>query len=65
MDNKEIYEALLTIKKCCENTECPHCPLSVGRNPFKCKVADNTSANGEVPSDWKLNGDFDYKAFEK
>ncbi len=63
MDNKQIYDALMTLKKCCENSECSRCPLSVGRNPYKCKVADNE--NGFCPKDWELNNKFDYKAFEK
>lgn len=63
MDNKEIYEALLTIKKCCENSNCINCPLSVGENPCMCKVSDNE--NGHYPKDWKLNDQYDYKAFKK
>lgn len=63
MDNKQIYDALMTLKKCCENSECSRCPLSVGRNSYKRKVADNV--NGFYPKDWKLNSKFDYKAFEK
>ena len=63
MDNKEIYKALMTLKKCCENSECSRCPLSVGKNPYKCKVSDNK--NGLYPKDWELSSNFDYKAFEK
>lgn len=63
MDNKEIYNALMTLKKCCENSECLRCPLSVDKNPYKCKFSDNE--NGFYPKDWKLNNNFDYKAFEK
>lgn len=63
MDNKQIYDALMTLKKCCENSECSRCPLSVGRNPYKCKVADNE--NGFCPKERELNNEFDYKAFEK
>lgn len=63
MDNKQIYDALMILKKCCENSECSRCPLSVGKNPYKCKVADNE--NGFYPKDWELNKRFDYKAFEK
>lgn len=63
MDSKQIYDALMTLKKCCENSECPRCPLSVGKNPYKCKVADNV--NGFCPKDWELNRKFDYKAFGK
>lgn len=62
MDNKEIYDALMTLKKCCENSECSMCSLSVGKNPYKCKVADNE--NGFYPKDWELNNKFYYKAFE-
>lgn len=63
MDNKQIYDALITLKKCCENSECSRCPLSFGRNPYRCKVSDNE--NGLYPKDWELNSKFDYKAFGK
>lgn len=63
MDNKEIYDALMTLKKCCESTTRTRCPLSVGKNPYKCKVSENE--NGLYPKDWGLNSNFDYKAFEK
>lgn len=63
MDNKQIFDALMTLKKCCENSGCSRRPLSVGKNPYKCKVADNE--NGFCPKDWELNNNFDYKAFEK
>lgn len=63
MDNKEIYDALMTLKECCKNSKCTRCPLSVGKNPYKCKVSDNV--NGLYPKNWQLNSNFDYKAFEK
>lgn len=64
MDNKEIYEALITLKRCCEEiNDCTRCPLSVGKNPCKCKVSN--SERGIYPSEWELNDEFDYKAFKE
>lgn len=62
MDNRKIYEALITIKEYCKETTCTRCALSVGENPYKCKLSDNE--NGHYPKDWELNDRFDYKAFD-
>lgn len=68
MDNKSIYNALLTIKECCtsqiaKGDGCLTCPLSVdtgGR--FDCQVCDNIHGD-KLPRDWKLNEPKNYKVF--
>ena len=57
--NEEIYEALATIKKICQLTECPCCPLHRPDNPDACQV----SHEYDPPCDWHINKPNQWQAF--
>lgn len=37
MDNKQIYDALMTLKECCKNSECPRCRCLLAKIPINVK----------------------------